>query len=887
MTSPRLAFFKLAILTGLAGLLGCGSTTKPCNPGTVLVTVTFDAKTKGADSIDVNVRIDGGAPKLTNLPHKAGDTQGSVEVFFPNGSGYPAGKRVDVSVVARSGQMALGTAMTTIAMAPSGCGAVSVKFGGSTPDGGAGADGAAGSGTAGSGGGGAGGGAAGDDGGVAGQAGDDGGAAGQGGAGGADASGAAGQGGAGGAAGAGGQPACVEAATRPCSAGGVLGKCANGTETCTGAKWGACSIAPAAADVCDTKGDDSNCNGTTNDGCPCVTGDVRVCGDAGAKGNCAKGAQTCTNGKWDACTVQPATSDSCATKGDDSNCNGIANEGCACIVGDPARSCGAGGAKGNCAKGTQACNAGVWGACSVAPAGADSCAVKGDDANCNGTPNDGCPCVTGDTQSCGPAAVGICKPGTQTCTAGVWGACLGAVNKAARDCTSAADNDCDGKPDNTIDLVCKCAAGGTQACGAHPGNDGKGPCHAGSQACVVAADKTSSDWGVCTGAVGPAATDTCAAGNDDNCSGTVNDGCVCVNGVTKKACGFCGDGSQTCTDGKNGIYTACSGGTPGQSFTALALNGTWTNAPFSTTSAAAALDCSGIVQLKGAVSTTGSDSLVMTLPAQLRPSSQLFIPVDLFGGDKGRVDISPSGAVTVDVFGGDFSRAQGFLSLEGVTYAVGASGFTAVALANGWTNAPFATRNVAVANVGGIVHFEGAINNAGGVNAPPFTLPIGFRPPTDTYVPVDMCSAAIGRMYIQPSGLVTIQPAGLDSTATCFTSFEGAWFALSASGFTALPLTNGWTNAPFATRNVAVSNAGGIVRFQGAISTTATSNSSPFTLPVGFRPATNVYLPIELCDAGKGRLYIPPSGTVTVIDDGGGFVNAPCFTSFEGASFGL
>jgi hypothetical protein len=189
--------------------------------------------------------------------------------------------------------------------------------------------------------------------------------------------------------------------------------------------------------------------------------------------------------------------------------------------------------------------------------------------------------------------------------------------------------------------------------------------------------------------------------------------------------------------------------------------------------------------------------------------------------------------------------------------------------------------------VGGIVHFEGAINKPTAGNVPPFTLPVGFRPPTDTYVPVDLCNAGIGRMYIQNTGAVTIQPAGADTDATCFTSFEGASFALSTAGFTAVTLQNGWSNAPFLTRNVAVSNAGGIVRFQGAISTTATTNSSPFTLPVGFRPATSVYLPIELCDSGKGRLYITAAGVATIIDDGGGFVNAPCFTSFEGASFGL
>src|SRR5438876_9048590 len=133
--------------------------------------------------------------------------------------------------------------------------------------------------------------------------------------------------------------------------------------------------------------------------------------------------------------------------------------------------------------------------------------------------NEGCTCVEGTKQPCGPTAeVGICKKGSQTCSGGAWGACTGAVFAAARDCTSTLDNDCDGHPDNTTDAVCACASG-TQACGQHPGQDGKGRCKAGSQTCVVAADKKSSAWGTCSGSVGPASADGCDATNDDNCNG--------------------------------------------------------------------------------------------------------------------------------------------------------------------------------------------------------------------------------------------------------------------------------------------------------------------------------------------------------------------------------
>jgi hypothetical protein len=130
---------------------------------------------------------------------------------------------------------------------------------------------------------------------------------------------------------------------------------------------------------------------------------------------------------------------------------------------------------------------------------------------------------------------------------------MGAVQPEKRACTSSADNDCDGRPDNTIDSVCQCANGTSQVCQSHPGNDGKGPCHAGSQNCAIAADGSSSAWGTCTGSVGPAANDTCDQGNDANCNGSPNEVCACIN-TTTQPCVACG--TQTCA---SGAWGTCAG----------------------------------------------------------------------------------------------------------------------------------------------------------------------------------------------------------------------------------------------------------------------------------------------------------------------------------------
>jgi len=210
--------------------------------------------------------------------------------------------------------------------------------------------------------------------------------------------------------------------------------------------------------------------------------------------------------------------------------------------------------------------------------------------------------------------------------------------------------------------------------------------------------------------------------------------------------------------------------------------------------------------------------------------------------------------------------------------------FQTLALENGWTHAPFGTRNAAASLDSGIVYLRGAI--ASGTSSVIFTLPPTMRPLAMAYVQVDLCNAAQGRLVIQPSGVVSVQAeGGTFANAQCFTSLEGASFAVSASGFTQLVLQNGWTHAPFSTSSAALRDLGGVVHLRGAIAN-GTSGVA-FTLPGGLAPATNMWVPVDLCNATRGRLFIQPSGVVTVEAEGGAFANAQCFTSLEGVSFAV
>jgi len=210
--------------------------------------------------------------------------------------------------------------------------------------------------------------------------------------------------------------------------------------------------------------------------------------------------------------------------------------------------------------------------------------------------------------------------------------------------------------------------------------------------------------------------------------------------------------------------------------------------------------------------------------------------------------------------------------------------FTPLTLVNGWANYGNGTASAAVVSINGIVHLHGGIKTSG-TNPEPFTLPTGDRPAGDVYVPIDLCTGDNGRLEITPNGVVIVQAeAGNWASAQCYTSLDGVSFAKSASSFTPLTLVNGWANYGNGTASPAARNISGIVHLEGAMQTTGT-NQVAFTLPPGDRPTLRVFVPVDLCDATNGDLFIQADGSVTVEAEGGDWSNAQCFSSLDGVSF--
>jgi hypothetical protein len=240
--------------------------------------------------------------------------------------------------------------------------------------------------------------------------------------------------------------------------------CSEGIGACRRDGLHTCSAGVVSCDVTAGAAVDEICNGIDDD-CDGVTDEsvVRTCTSysmtLAGRGICMPGTQAClgidTKGGaplWGTCTgeVGPMT-EVCGNEIDE-DCNGnvlACSTGCggsptggACTFG-----------RGRCmTAGTLQCIGGVGGTIQCVPTTtplmpiAETCNAVDD--NCDGTVDNDVLAGGSLTQSCfpygsGTAGLGICVNGTQTCTSGAYGACVGSVGPATEVC-DALDNDCDG-----------------------------------------------------------------------------------------------------------------------------------------------------------------------------------------------------------------------------------------------------------------------------------------------------------------------------------------------------------------------------------------------------------------------------------------------------------
>ena len=305
--------------------------------------------------------------------------------------------------------------------------------------------------------------------------------------------------------------------------------CGPGGQICFQGQWGKCNPHKTETETCDGK--DNDCNGKVDEGL------IQAC-----KTDCGPGSEVCLQGKWSLCSAPKPQKERC--DGIDNDCDGKVDNDpfCVCKPGDTQacfrskvgctkQSDGSMKCAGTCRAGEQTCVAGRWSACigDTLPQ-AEIC--DGKDNNCDGNIDESLsrPCYTGNSgcqfqPSGGYSCVAPCKAGTQTCSAGQWGTCTGAVVPKAEACDGQ-DNDCNGKVDDGLTQTCSTACGpGLKVC-----SGGK--------------------WLECS-APKPQ-TETCD-GKDNDCNGRIDDG------VTKSCSTKCGTGTSTCN---LGVWGACSAREP-------------------------------------------------------------------------------------------------------------------------------------------------------------------------------------------------------------------------------------------------------------------------------------------------------------------------------------
>ncbi len=273
------------------------------------------------------------------------------------------------------------------------------------------------------------------------------------------------------------------------------------TRTCqdTGSftNWGSCDYSISNGNTCD---DYNACTSTDTCSEGFCSGSAITCPTAGSCDDSTGYVWTGVCDPNSGCTRDEAPQETC--DGLDNDCDGQIDNDISDIITDIFGY----DSVGQCQEQIESCINGIFQVTQEAMGpNEELCDVNNIDEDCDGSSNEGCQCVEGETQQCGETDAGECAYGTQTCDIyGQWGECAGVIYPTEEVCDGL-DNDCDGEIDEDIaDIVTDVY-----------GYDSIGECQVQVESCI------DGSFQIVQEAIGPV-NETCD-GLDNNCNGLVDD----------------------------------------------------------------------------------------------------------------------------------------------------------------------------------------------------------------------------------------------------------------------------------------------------------------------------------------------------------------------------